>query len=302
MKTIVLATIAVVAAITVGRSVVTLSPTTTAADVFTGTSPCPDFAKPFLRIPAEVKCDRVKWQLTIRPDAKTYELTREYGFHVDNRTYQSHGSGTIEGTFAKTKGRANDPEATVFQLSRDGSQSISFAAIDQNVLHLLDTDKRLTVGNSGASYTISRIPAVATTTYAFTNQPPFNEGVVSAKALFSGRSPCHEIAKELKRSVAGDCFRLKWALELRRDPQTLLPTTYKLRGTLYSDAGSEHPREGTWKVMRGMRTNVYQLDAVGSEGPIYLLRADDGILFFLDHSGRLLVGDKDFSYTLNQSQ
>lgn len=305
MKTLAVASLATVLAVVL---IAPLDPATS-ENVFTGTSPCADFVKPFLRIPSDVKCDRIKWQLSVRPGSKTYELTREYGFHVDNRTYQSHGSSSFQGTLATTKGRAYDPQATVFQLHADKTQSIAFAVVDQNVLHLLDPNQRLTIGDSGASYTINKLHASASNRHGFTDQPrSFVENGASAKTSFSGRSPCQEIARELKHPVPADCFKLKWALELRRDPQTLVPTTYKLRGTLYrNDANeTEHPREGKWKVMRGSKTDpnaiVYQLDAFGSDGPIYLLRADDGILFFLDNNGRILVGDKDFSYTLNRSE
>jgi hypothetical protein len=261
--------------------------------------------KPFLGIPTDVKCDRIMWQLNLRPGSKTYELTREYGFHVDNRTYQSHGSDSFEGSLATTKGRAYDSRATVLQLYADKTRSIAFAVVDQNVLHLLDTNQRLTVGDSGASYTINRLHASAGKGEGFTHQT-LNENGATAKTSFSGRSPCQEIAKELKHPVPADCFKLKWALELRRDPQTLVPTTYKIRGTLYRNDSTEteRPREGKWKVIRGTKTDpnaiVYQLDAFASDGPIYLLKADDGVLFFLDNNGRVLVGDKDFSYTLNR--
>ncbi len=33
---------------------------------------------------------------------------------------------------------------------------------------------------------------------------------------------------------------------------------------------------------------------------LYLLKGDDNILFFVDPNGRLLVGNEDFSYTLNR--
>ena len=302
MKTIALVSI-VLLAIVAGSKV------NSATDVFTGTSPCADFVKPFLRIPSDVKCDRIKWQLSVRSDSRTYELTREYGFHVDNRTYRSHGSESMKGMLTTTKGRASDPTATVLQLRDNKSQSISFAVIDENVLHLLDTNQRLTIGDSGASYTINKVHASASNGRGSSyHTGPIRENGAIANTSFGGRSPCQEIARELKHPVPADCFKLKWALDLRRDPQTLVPTTYKLRGTLYrNDVNeTEHPREGKWKVIRGTKTDpnavVYQLDAFGSDGPIYLLRADDGILFFLDNNGRILVGDKDFSYTLNRSE
>ncbi|HEX6043189.1 MAG TPA: hypothetical protein VFZ22_01770 [Pyrinomonadaceae bacterium] len=302
MNKMILATIAILS-MTAG-SATTVKP---AADVFTGTSPCAEFVKPFLAIPLEQKCDRIIWQLSIRPSSKTFDLTREYGFYVDNRTYQSHGSASLKGTLTATKGRASDPGATVFQLVNEKSKRIAFAAVDENVLHLLDTDQRLAIGDAGASYTINRLNGSQTAVDAFTNaNQPFTESDASAKSSFAGRSPCQEIARELKRHVAGDCLKLKWSLQLYRDPQTFQPTTYLLRGTLYRNDsnGTERPREGKWKVIRGTKADpnavIYQLDAFGADGPIYLLKGDRGVLFFLANNGYLLVGDKDFSYTLNR--
>jgi hypothetical protein len=125
---------------------------------------------------------------------------------------------------------------------------------------------------------------------------------------FSGRSPCREIAKEINHPVETDCLRLKWSLDLVRDPKTLTPTTYRLRGTLYRNEarGTETIREGKWKVSKGTRTDpnaiVYQLDAFGSDGPIYLLKADRDVLFFITKDGSVLVGNEDFSYTLNRDR
>src|SRR5687767_8333210 len=59
-------------------------------EIFVGTSPCADFIKPKLQIPAGEKCDRITWQLTIFDSGK-YALTQEWGFHVDNSTYLKQG-------------------------------------------------------------------------------------------------------------------------------------------------------------------------------------------------------------------
>ena len=63
-------------------------------------------------------------------------------------------------------------------------------------------------------------------------------------------------------------------------------------------------REGKWKVTKGTKTDtnaiVYQLDGFESDGPIFLLKADRNVLLFLTKDGSPLVGDSDFSYTLNR--
>lgn len=269
--------------------------------VFVGTSTCAGFAKLFLAIPAAENCDRIKWQLSLYDSGK-YVLRREYGFHVDNRTYLSKGLTNIAGAWKTVKGGTSTP--VLVQLSADKPNSIAFALVDQNVLHLLDANQNLAIGDSGASYTLSRDQKSSVLSTG--GHGSSTEDELTSETIFSGRSPCREVAKDLNRPVAADCFKLKWALTLHRDPKTLAPTTYRLKGTLYrtENPDAEHPREGKWKVIKGTKTNpnavVYQLDAFGTDGPIFLLKADPNILFFVGKDGSLLIGNEDFSYTLNR--
>ena len=104
----------------------------------------------------------------------------------------------------------------------------------------------------------------------------------------------------MNQTVEADCMKVKWDLTLYQDAKTFAPTTYKLDGTLYRD----QTRKGTWKMLRGARANpgalIYQLDPDASQGSLLFLKADDNILYFLDRSRNLLVGNHDFSYTLNR--
>lgn len=273
------------------------------ADVFSGTSPCTDFVKPGLQIPAGENCDRIKWRVSLFESGK-YELTREWGFHVDNRTYLAKGTTSFTGAWRIVRGRTGDPNGIVVQLDVDKPNTIAFALVDQNILHLLDPAKNLTVGDSGASYTLSRRQKSSGLPNGSNGLTTDSESAVETS--FSGRSPCREIAKELHRSVGSDCVKLKWSVSFYRDPKTLAPTTYRLRGTLYRNEieNIERIREGKWRVIRGTKTDpnaiVYQLDAFGSDGPILLLKADRDVLFFLANDRTLLVGNDDFSYTLNR--
>jgi hypothetical protein len=275
------------------------------ADVFVGASPCTDFVKPKLQIPSGENCDRIKWRVSLS-DSGEYELTREWGFHIDNRTYLPKSTTNLTGTWKIVKGRTGDPNGVVVQLDADKRESIAFALVDQNILHLLDPNKRLAIGDSGASYTLSRThrsPVLRSGTNGAAT-----DSDVTAEATFSGRSPCQEIAKEINHPVDSDCFKLKWSVDLYRDPRTLTPTTYRLRGTLYRNEAreTETVREGKWKITKGTKSDpnavVYQLDSFGSDGPIFLLKADRDVLFFLTKEGNLLVGNEDFGYTLNRSE
>lgn len=274
-------------------------------EVFVGTSPCAGFLKAKLQIPAAENCDRIQWQVSLHDSGK-YELKREYGYHVDNRTYLKKGRTSLTGTWTTAKGRASDPNGVVVQIDGDQPRNIAFALIGQNILHLLDPNKHLAVGDSGASYTLSRHKKASALPTG--SLGPRTESDEPAATNFSGRSPCQEIARELDRRVADDCFKLKWTIDLYRDPQTLAPTTYEVRGSLYRDEsrGSEKIRKGNWKIIRGTKTDpnavVYQLDAFESDGPIFLLKADSDVLFFLAKDRSVLVGNKDFGYTLNRGE
>ncbi len=45
---------------------------------------------------------------------------------------------------------------------------------------------------------------------------------------------------------------------------------------------------------------VYALSDQNGKSFIHLLKLDEGVLIFTDVKGNLLVGDHDFSYTLNR--
>ena len=118
--------------------------------------------------------------------------------------------------------------------------------------------------------------------------------------VFEGKSPCQEIMKELNIKVARDCFKLKWLITFLQDPGTRKPTTYQLRGT----STGHKIVTGKWSVIYGAEIDpqaiVYQLIPDEPGEPIYLLKGDDNVLFFLDRQKKLLVGNDEFSYTLNR--
>jgi hypothetical protein len=120
-------------------------------------------------------------------------------------------------------------------------------------------------------------------------------------ARFVGRSPCREIANEIGASVPDQCFKLKWDITLFQDEVTGAPTTYRIDATLYRQS----PRVGKWKIVSGTAHHpnaiIYELEAASSHGAIRLLKADDNIMFFVGQDGRLMVGNTNFSYTLNRA-
>lgn len=283
--------------------------------IFVATSPCDAVSKAALKIPASANCEMIKWHLTLFEDAKTltpttFELNCAYGLPEQGTLGLSQG-----GTKVGWKGRwtiVPGADATVYELDLGVPKAtVSFLKVDHNLLHLLDQNKSLAMGNAGWSYTLNRTgdlgrnikQAAGTTQLQLASSTAYASHTKtdsSKLGRFVGRSPCQEVARELSKPVTPDCIKVKWDLTLYHDPNTLAPTTYKLNGTFFR----ERVREGKWTIVRGTKTSpnavVYQLDPDKARGSLFLLKADSNILFFLDRDRNFLVGNSNFSYTLNR--
>ena len=122
----------------------------------------------------------------------------------------------------------------------------------------------------------------------------------SLVGVFDGRTPCKDLAKQINEKVTSECIKIKWRLILYKDSITGDPGTYKLLGFIYK---KDNPRTGKWRIIKGTKISpeaiVYQLDQPGRE-PLFLQQVDENIFFFLDQEKKLMVGNRDFSYTLNR--
>lgn len=118
--------------------------------------------------------------------------------------------------------------------------------------------------------------------------------------VFDGRTPCNVLATYLNGPARPECIKIKWRLTLFVDSISNEPTRYELIGITYK---RENPRVGNWQIHKGTYTDpqatVYQLNESGKP-PLLFQKGDNNILFFLDKEKRLLVGNRDFSYTLNR--
>ncbi|MBU7578283.1 MAG: hypothetical protein KAF40_09500, partial [Flavihumibacter sp.] len=177
----------------------------------------------------------------------------------------------------------------------EGTTMLNLVAINANLFHILDDQSQLLVGNAGWSYTLSREFVEAGEVAKF-----ISSGTQSteSKLIFEGRTPCREIAllhPEMKAS--SDCFKIKWRLILNRDANTGLPSTCTTRNIV-----DHQPRDvvGTWQLVKSPSAVIYQLNLPGLQNPILLMQADNNILYFLDEKQHLLIGNKDFSFTLNR--
>lgn len=322
MKSMVIAKLSLLSLIFILPITLALPAGSSAFVVFVASSPCDAVSRQLLQIPETANCELIKWHLTLyhHPGTlapTTYELNYVYGLPEQGTNGLSQGGTKVarKGKWTTVRGTKTNPEAIVYQLNPDNPrESISFRMVDQNLLHLLDRAESLMVGNAGWSYTLNRTgnfgpptqQALPPSTSRVSPTSPVSALPVmtdsSTHGRFTGRSPCRDVARELNKVVNADCAKLKWELILYQDPNRGTPTTYKLKGTFYR----ERIGEGRWAIVRGTKMNpgavVYQLDPDKPHGSLFFLKVDDNILLFLDKERKLMVGDGDFSYTLNRAE
>lgn len=115
-------------------------------------------------------------------------------------------------------------------------------------------------------------------------------------AFYEGRTACQEILPVLDIPGQETCAKRKMALVLYVDEVTQLPSTYSIRG-LGIRNGS-----GKWSIEKGIPGHpeaiVYRLD-MGSVS-LFLMKGDVQVLFLLDKQKNFLVGNAQYSYTLNR--
>jgi hypothetical protein len=263
-----------------------------------GSTACDAPIKSALRIPAETKCDFIRWNLILDPGkGNSFTLDASYGENQPNTTGFVNGGAKLSagGKFEI----AVSPRREVYRLvSAKPSLELSLLKIDANLFHLLMPDGSTMIGNGGWSYTLNRSVPLATTS---TPRVPLPSPGKLATIVFDGRTPCRGLGAILDVRESSECFKLKWRITLNRDPSTLRPTTFSIRGVAPS---TERTREivGKWsetKLPDADATMIRLTPDSGTAG-VALLAVDDNILFFLDNNGRPLVGDKDFSFTLNR--
>jgi hypothetical protein len=285
--------------------------------IFEGTTPCHNIPRPLPQIPANIDCELMTWKITLYQDPNsgvptTFKLTSAFGLTLPG-TPGIRGGGTkveMEGKWAIIRGTNTDLNAVVYQLNPDNpSRSVSFLKLDDYLLHVLDHDKGLMVGNAAWSYTLNRTDAARGQSSPQNTNPASQAALVplpvssSTLGVFEGRTGCSDIALQFTQFPASECRLIKWRLTLYQDPNTGAPTTFNWKGTRTGSEGTSD-REGIWRIVRGTRANpaavVYQFDPDKPQESASFLKADDNTLLLLDRDTNLIVGDIYISNTLTR--
>ena len=140
--------------------------------VFAGTTPCGNVIRPIHKInsepdcPLEVcKCMMVEWELTLYTDANTKEPTRYTLKGVNRHTvketnmYSEPGiKSEAEGRWVIVRGTKTNPNAILYQLNPDKpGMALSFLKLSDSLLHIVDQNEKLMIGNEFFSYTLNRV-------------------------------------------------------------------------------------------------------------------------------------------------
>jgi hypothetical protein len=258
------------------------------------------------------------WTATLYQDPQsgtptTYTLNSAYGLPRQGSQELVNGGTAIvlAGRWAVAAGTQADPDAVVYQLNPDDPPNgVAFLRVGDDLLHVLNRDRALLVGNGAWSFTLNRTdnrdPAIGDGPLNLEpprpTRPPAPSMPTGSLVLgvFEGRMPCHAIVFELA-AVAPypGCFLIKQQLTLYQDEATGAPSRYLFQGT-------STVRDGTWAILQGTASDsqavVYQLQLGNAQPPVSFLSADENNLYLLDQDLNLLVGDAQFSYTLSRTE
>jgi hypothetical protein len=256
------------------------------APVYYGSTP-PDMAvREFLNISLTDSIDFIKWKLEL--SANNYKLSCRYGIGRPNTNgFTNEKEVNFSGKLSK--------DERYYHLRRK-AKTLQILELNSNLLHLLDKNKRMLVGNGGYSYTLNIDSPVKSTEFGFPARQTDLESVIA----FEGRTPCQELSTLLRLNKRDVCDKLKWYIIFFSDSVTGQPSHYLKDGTAYRQ---ETMVKGKWEIVKGANGKIiYKLDPEKQSAATHLLRADDNILLFTDPEGNLLVGNEDFSYTLNRTK
>ncbi len=250
--------------------------------IFIGSTPANSVVRTFLGISLTDSIDFIRWKLVLQEGQ--YLLQCNYGIGKPNTNGFMNGGKRVEwkGAFSKQK--------NIYQLNYS-NRKLGLVELNHDLLHFVNNDRKLLVGNGGWSYTLNS----TSPTHSIEAKVSTTPIVIKDSVAFEGRTPC---------GVPGIipagklCYKLKWYIVLYADAQMNSQGRYRVLGTGWRAEGG---LRGNWdaRIDKDGRV-VYQIKDEKGKTFIHLLKLDERVFIFTDADGKLLVGDEDFSYTINR--
>jgi hypothetical protein len=249
---------------------------------YVGSTPAGDVVRTFLGIPLSDSVDFVRWWITITD--KTYSLKCNYGVGKPNTPGFWNGGKWIELNGSVT-------EKDNYYSFQNKDRVLKMLELNPGLLHLADEHKNLLVGTGGFSYALNNNKTPATSQVTTISK----QELLKDSMAYVGRTPCSDFSINRPGS---NCIKMKWSIVFYTNLANHTPTIYLLNRSRV-DVG----KKGTWKIVKGKDGRViYELTPENETIPTYLLKLDDNILLFTDAKGNLLIGNEDFSFTLNRKR
>jgi hypothetical protein len=251
---------------------------------FVGSTPAHKVVRDFLQISLTDSIDFIRWRIEM--DAGIYKLQCRYGLAKPGTPgFSNEQSVAFDGQLSKSGH---------FYFLKHKGQGVSILEVNANVLHFLDNNNQMLIGNGGYSYALNNTDPIKVDAF---NIPAIQTSIKSP-LVFEGRTPCRDLPALLGLNKSEACNKMKWYFLFYTDTITGKPSYFLMGGMGYR---KETMARGTWQIITEKdRRIIYRVYSDKWVRPLDLLKGDDNILFFIDVDGRLLVGNEDFSYTLNR--
>lgn len=249
---------------------------------YAASTPADALVKRFLAIPLTDSIDYIEWKILLRDNDYTihchYKIeTGSSGVSNNNRTLE------FLGKLSKDEN---------FYILHNQNNTLKLAILNENLLHISHADNSLLVGNGGWSYTINSVHLINANGLSVKVKPT----AIKDSIVFVGRTPCG-VPGVVREGV--ECFKLKWKIVFYGSSRNNQPARCVVYATPYRKEGS---KQGTWKMHMDTSGRIrYILSDEKGKPFLYLEKADENILLFTDPDGKILTGDKDYSFTLNRS-
>ncbi|MHA4844695.1 hypothetical protein ACX0G7_11050 [Flavitalea antarctica] len=246
---------------------------------YTASTPAGPAVRNFLGISQADSVDFIRWNLVII-DNNQFGLKCKYGISKPNTNgFIDEKEVALNGTTV-----VNNERLTLTY----GSKSLVMLVLNANIIHLLEKNGSMMVGNGGWSYTLNAVDKISTREV---NLRPFKSHFEDS-VVFIGRTPCRGIEELMIGKTRPECYKKKWKITMYKDGPGASAGTYRI--------GSAESRNGKWKLKTDKANNIiYSLD-LNNGNTFDLLQTDENIIYIMDPKGGLMVGDHDFSYSLNR--
>jgi len=130
---------------------------------FVGTTPCDVISREFLGgVKTNAPCHCITWDLTLHPAENgkgNYTLSVAYGLPREGDPNQIVDGPKLkwQGRWEQERGSKANSNALVYRIHRDGAKTpLRLVKASNHLLHFLNEDKTLKIGNPGWSYTLNR--------------------------------------------------------------------------------------------------------------------------------------------------